>query len=151
MKNAVGRKGSCAERETAQNKRECYNKTFSLGWGGVTRRGTSRRVFLVVFRAVLLAKRETERNGGRVFKAHARRRIFCAATFLKITTGGTKKFCYICVYYDTHICSMFHVPFSHSMCRRMVMLLTFISFFSIKKKNNNFCDFFVVLIFVFNI
>lgn len=59
-------------------------------------------------------------------------------------------FTYVC-YYDTHICSMFHVPFSHDLCRRMVMLLTFISFFSIKKKNNNFCDFFVVLIFVFNI
>lgn len=33
------------ERKTTQNKRERYNKNYSLGWGGVTRRGMSRRVF----------------------------------------------------------------------------------------------------------
>lgn len=107
--------------------------------------------FLIVFRAVLLAKRGTEGTVGGPPRCVPAGTYFAPPPFKNYNRRHKSfVFTYVC-YYDTHICSMFHVPFSHDLCRRMVMLLTFISFFSIKKKNNNFCDFFVVLIFVFNI
>lgn len=97
-------------RKTTQNKRECYNKTFSQGWGGVTdeeRAGT----FLIVFRAVLLAKRGTEGTVGG-FSRRAPAGAYFAPPPFKNYNRRYKSFVftYVC-YYDTHICSMFHVPF----------------------------------------